>query len=261
MKIASWNVNSVRARMSHVEDYLRIAAPDVLCLQETKVTDDEFPLETFSRFGYETARVGQKSYNGVAILSRHPIDQVIVGLIDAKPSDDARLISASVQGVRVFSAYVPNGKSLDSPSYQEKLSWLRRLRATLEAQTSAEQAVAVCGDFNIAKDDRDVFDAELMRDKIHFSEPEHQVLQDLQAWGLVDTFRQLHQEAELYSWWDYRMGAFRRNRGLRIDYIFATEAIAQSITSAAIDPMPRSWDKPSDHAPCTIEFETSQSSS
>lgn len=255
MKIASWNVNSIRARMSHVEDYLRICAPDVLCLQETKVTDDEFPLETFSRLGYETARIGQKSYNGVAILSKYPINDVKFGLIDARPADDARIISALIQGIRVFSAYIPNGKNLDSPSYQEKLLWLGRLRTTLEAQTIPEDAVAVCGDFNIAMDDRDVFDAELMRDKIHFSEPEHQALKHLKDWGLIDSLRHLHQEPALFSWWDYRMGAFRRNRGLRIDYIFVTKKVADSLRSAAIDRTPRTWDKPSDHAPCTIEFD------
>jgi len=257
MKIASWNVNSIRARLTHVEDYLRVAAPDVLCLQETKVTDDDFPLETFSRLGYETARIGQKSYNGVALVSKHPISDVRLGLKDAGAHDDARLISGLVQGTRIFSAYIPNGKSLESPSYQDKLLWLTRLRATLEDQADAHLPVALCGDFNIAKEARDVFDPELMEGKIHFSAAEHQALRQIEDFGLIDSFRKLHEEPDLYSWWDYRMGAFRRNRGLRIDYIFVTQPIAQTLRLAAIDRTPRTWDKPSDHAPCVIEFDSS----
>lgn len=261
MKIASWNVNSIRARMTHVEDYLRLAEPDVLCLQETKVSDHEFPLETFARFGYETVRAGQKSYNGVALLSRLPLSDVHIGLYDGKDSDDARLISAKVGGVVIHSVYVPNGKSLESPAYVEKLAWLDRLATTLESRATPTTPLLVCGDFNIAKDARDVFDPELMADKIHFSAPEHAALARLEQWGLVDSLRHLHQEENLFSWWDYRMGAFRRNRGLRIDYVFVTQPIAQVLRSASIDRTPRNWDKPSDHAPTVVEFDHSQFSS
>ncbi len=254
MKIASWNVNSVRARLDHVEEYLRLTSPDVLCLQETKVVDDDFPLETFSRLGYETARIGQKTYNGVALLSKHPITDVHIGHAPAQEGDEARLISGRIQGVRVFSAYIPNGKNLDSPSYAEKLEWLGRLRETLSALTSPEEPVALCGDFNIAKDERDVFDLEVMKGKIHFSPPEHETLRQIEAWGLADSLRVLHQDPKLFSWWDYRGGAFRRNRGLRIDYIFVSPPIEETLQRAEVDKTPRTWEKPSDHAPCVVEF-------
>lgn len=254
MRIASWNVNSIRARLEHVEDWLRISAPDVLCVQETKVVDSEFPTDTFSRLGYETARIGQKSYNGVALLSRHPMTEVLYGQSEPKEGDEARLISATVQGVRVLSAYVPNGKTLESPSYVEKLEWLGRLRKTLSDTAPAQGAVVLGGDFNIARDGRDVFDEELMRDKIHFSAQEHAVLDELLSHGLKDTFREKEQNGGHFSWWDYRMGAFRRNRGLRIDYLFASETVVQKMTEAGIDKTPRSWDKPSDHAPVFIDF-------
>jgi len=254
MRIASWNVNSVRARLDHVETWLRETQPDVLCLQETKVIDDEFPLDTFSRQGYEIARVGQRTYNGVALISRHPIEDVSIGHHDHKEEDAARLIAGTIQGVRVLSAYVPNGKNLDSPSYPEKLDWLARLKKTLELSCAPRDKIALCGDFNIARDDRDVFDADLMRDKIHFSPPEHEAFDALLSFGLKDTFRLKEEAGDLFSWWDYRMGAFRRNRGLRIDYIFASEPIVEKLETATIDTVPRKWEKPSDHAPVVIEF-------
>lgn len=255
MRIATWNVNSIRARLDHVNDWLRLAEPDVLCVQETKVVDPEFPTETFARLGYETARIGQSSYNGVALISRHPIEQLSLGLVDAEAGEDARLIAATILGVRVLSAYVPNGKNLDSPSYSEKLTWLSRLRKTLDATCSPDQPVVLGGDFNIARDGRDVFDAEAMLGKIHFSKAEHDALDEVLAFGLSDCFRHKHEEAGHFSWWDYRMGAFRRNRGLRIDYVFATRVVTQALTSATIDRVPRAWDKPSDHAPVVIDFE------
>jgi exodeoxyribonuclease-3 len=254
MKIASWNVNSVRARLDHVEDYLRNVSPDVLCLQETKVTDAEFPLESFSRLGYETARVGQKSYNGVALLSKHPIEDVRLGLSPSESTDEARLISGMIQGVRVLSAYIPNGKNLDSPSFKHKLDWLDRLRTTLTELHSHDQALALCGDFNIAKDHRDVFDPEMMEGKIHFSPLERQALAAIEDLGLIDSLRQVTEEAKIFSWWDYRMGAFRRNRGLRIDYIFVSHPVSRGLKTASVDKTPRDWDKPSDHAPCVVEF-------
>lgn len=254
MRIASWNVNSIRARIDHVADWLRAAQPDVLCLQETKVVDSEFPADTFARLGYESVYIGQSSYNGVAIVSRHPVDKVTAGLLAPLPGDGARLIAGTVRGVRIFSAYVPNGKSLDSPSYGEKLEWLKRLRQTLDAVASSWTPLVLCGDFNIAREDRDVFDPEWMRGKIHFSEPEHRALDGLLDFGLIDTFRHLHEEPERFTWWDYRMGAFRRNRGLRIDYIFATRPLIETLCAAEIDQKPRDWPKPSDHAPLVIEL-------
>jgi exodeoxyribonuclease-3 len=255
MQIASWNVNSVRARLDHVERWIRTAQPDVLCLQETKVVDVEFPTETFARLGYEMVRIGQRSYNGVAVLSRHPIKDVSYGLLGATPGDEARLIAGTIKGVRVLSAYVPNGKNLDSPSYPEKLEWLTQLRRTLDASTSPERPVVLTGDFNVAREARDVFDAPAMAGKIHFSAPEHEALDNVLAFGLHDTFRLTHEEAEQFSWWDYRMGAFRRNRGLRIDYIFASVPVTSRLLRAEIDKEPRTWEKPSDHTPVLIEFD------
>lgn len=255
MKIASWNVNSIRARLDHVNAWLKLTEPDVLCLQETKVVDSEFPSETFSRLGYETVRIGQRSYNGVALISRHPVKDVTLGLYDRAESDEARLIAGTVCGVRILSAYVPNGKNLDSPSYPEKLNWLSRLRRTLDETTSASERVVLGGDFNIAQDDRDVFDAEAMRGKIHFSPPEHEALRQVLDFGLEDTFRLKEEEGGHFSWWDYRMGGFRRNRGLRIDYLFASKSVTDRLRAAGIDKTPRSWEKPSDHAPVFIEFE------
>jgi exodeoxyribonuclease-3 len=255
MRIAAWNVNSIRARLDHVNDWLKSAQPDVLCMQETKVVDADFPTDSFARLGYETVRVGQKTYNGVAILSRHPISDAMIGHSEARPDDNARLISATISGVRVISAYVPNGKNLDSPSYAEKLDWLTRLRKTLDQSADPSSPVVLCGDFNIARDGRDVFDAKQMAGKIHFSEAEHRALDNVLAFGLKDSFRELHQEGELFSWWDYRMGAFRRNRGLRIDYVFANEPVIGSLKNASIDVEPRRWEKPSDHAPVLIDFD------
>lgn len=255
MRIASWNVNSIRARLDHVAQYLKEASPDVLCVQETKVVDDDFPSEAFTRLGYEAAYVGQRTYNGVALLSRHMVKDVAYGLHGGKSSDPARFIAGTVQGVRVMSAYVPNGKTLESPSYPEKLEWLKRLRVTLDETLRPEDRAVLCGDFNIARDDRDVFDAELMRDKIHFSPPEHEALNHVLDFGLTDAYRARHEEGEQFTWWDYRMGAFRRNRGLRIDYVFPTAPIMETMTSIEIDKTPRTWEKPSDHTPVVIDFD------
>ena len=255
MRIAAWNVNSIRARLDHLTDWLRAANPDVLCLQETKVIDDDFPANSFSRLGYECAWTGEKTYNGVAILSRHALHDVTIGHADARAEDSARLIAATVQGVRVLSAYIPNGKTLDSPSYAEKLEWLARLRKTLDATCKPEQAIVLGGDFNIARDERDVFDPEQMRGKIHFSEREHQALDEVLSFGLTDSFRAFTEEGQLFSWWDYRMGAFRRNRGLRIDYLFVSKVVKEALRTATIDIEPRTWPKPSDHAPVLIEFD------
>jgi exodeoxyribonuclease-3 len=254
MKIASWNVNSIRARLDHVQRWLEQAKPDVLCLQETKVPDSEFPSETFSHLGYEVVRAGQKTYNGVAILSRTPLTDVRVGLTGEEEGADRRLIAATTQGVRVVCAYVPNGKTLDSPSYQEKLRWLEQLRETLEADWSPHRPLALCGDFNVAREASDVFDPDKMAGQIHFSEPEHQALQRVLEFGLSDSFRLKHHEPKRFSWWDYRMGSFRRDRGLRIDYVFVTAPIRDALIEADIDREPRGWERPSDHTPVWIDF-------
>lgn len=241
--------------MDHVQKWLTQESPDVLCLQETKVPDSEFPTDTFARYGYETVRAGQKSYNGVAILARHPITDVFVGLNGGQDEDDRRLISATVRGVRVMSAYVPNGKSLDSPSFREKLTWLESLRRTLDLHEDPSRPLVLGGDFNVARDDRDVFDAARMRGQIHFTDDEHAAIDRILDFGLKDAFRLVEQEGGLFSWWDYRMMGFQKNRGLRIDYLFVSDPVARSLSRVEIDRNPRAWDKPSDHTPVVLDFE------
>lgn len=254
MRLASWNVNSIRARFELVVEWLREHQPDALCLQETKVADHEFPTETFQRLGYEVARCGQRTYNGVAILSRHPIEDVQVGLVGAEPDDDKRLIAGTVAGVRLLSAYVPNGKALDSPSYEEKLRWLERLRETLDRRYRPQQELLLCGDFNIARDERDVFEPERMQGQLFFSAAEHAALERVLAFGLVDAFREVEPEGQHFSWWDYRAGAFRRNRGLRIDYAFLTEPLARRLAGCWMDKAARAKEKPSDHVPVVVDL-------
>lgn len=254
MRLASWNVNSIRARCDRVVEWLDQYRPDVLCLQETKVPDHEFPAETFQRLGYEIARAGQRTYNGVAILSRHPIEDVEIGLFGCGPDDDKRLIAGRIAGIQVLSAYVPNGKRLDSPSFREKLLWLEKLRDTLDRRYRPDEPLLLCGDFNVARDERDVFDVERMRGQLFFTEEEHAALEHVLAFGLVDAFRLFESGGQHYSWWDYRAGAFRRNRGLRIDYAFVTQPLAQRLTGCWMDREARAKDKPSDHVPVVLEL-------
>jgi exodeoxyribonuclease-3 len=254
MKVASWNVNSIRARQDAVLAWLDEHAPDVLCMQETKVVDDEFPSEEFQRLGYGVNIAGQPTYNGVAILSRHGASDVRIGLHDAQPSDEKRLISAHIAGIRIMTAYVPNGKNVESESFTYKLDWLRRLEETV--RFAPEQDLLLCGDFNVAREERDVFDVERMQGQLHFHPREHEAMNRLLELGLEDSLRLFHPEPGLYSWWDYRAGGFRRNRGLRIDYIFLSQSLAKRCVAASIDKKARARPKPSDHAPLLVEFET-----
>jgi exodeoxyribonuclease III len=258
MRIATWNINSVRARREHVERWLRLRQPDVLLLQETKTKDSEFPPETFESLGFQTARAGQPSYNGVAILSRFPISDVKVGLLSGDDPNERRVLRAWVHPptappLRVCSVYVPNGKTLDSPFYEAKLRFLAALADTLMDDGELDSLV-LGGDFNVARDARDVFDPKLMENQIHFTPRERASLEKLLALGLADTLREKTQEPKLFSWWDYRMQAFRRNRGLRIDYVLAGQKILKGLDAAHIDREPRAWDTPSDHTPMVIDF-------
>lgn len=255
MKIATWNVNSIRARHDSVFDWIARTEPDVLCMQETKVVDDDFPTDELLRLGYTVVMSGQKTYNGVAIASRFPLTDVAIGLHDDVGNGESRLIRATVNGVRVYSAYVPNGKSPTNPSFKDKLRWLGRLKQTLEKEATPETPLCVCGDYNIAPEARDVYDPVAMQGQIHFHPEEHEALADLVSFGLVDVFRKHHQEGGLFSWWDYRAGAFRRDAGLRIDYVLATAPLAAKCTAATIDVAPREEEKPSDHAPVIAEFD------
>ncbi len=255
MRYASWNVNSIRARYDALVGWLEEHRPDVICLQETKVADSEFPSETLQRQGYEIARAGQRTYNGVAIASRLPLQDVTIGLWDAAPDEDKRIIAATVDGVRVVCVYVPNGKHVDSPAYVEKLAWLERLRATLDRSADRMQEVLVCGDFNIARDARDVFDVERMRDQLHFTEREHAAFDRVLDFGLVDAFRHFEPSGGHYSWWDYRAGAFTRDRGLRIDYALCTEPLVRRVKRVWMDKAARGMPKPSDHVPVVVDFD------
>lgn len=256
MRIASWNVNSIRIREPVLLEWLSRTSPDVVCLQETKVIDDDFPTDDLMRLGYAVAMAGQPAYNGVAIAARAPIRDVRIGLAGEAPSADRRAIAATIGGIRVVNVYVPNGKSVASPAFQTKLAWLEQLRATLDAEASPEQDLVLCGDFNVALEEPDVYAPELFRGKLHFHPDERRGLKHVMAFGLSDVVRAQHPErTELYSWWDYRSGSFAKNEGLRIDYIFATKSVASRVRWADIDVEPRRADKPSDHAPVLIELD------
>jgi exodeoxyribonuclease-3 len=255
MKIATWNVNSIRARQQRLLDFLRQAQPDVLCLQELKATDDVFPYEAVRGAGYHAAVFGQKTYNGVAVLSRDPPSKIELGWGHGAGDDQqARLLAAEIGGLQVISAYVPNGEQVGSAKYVYKLDWMGRLRAYLESRYTPTTPLLVCGDFNVARDDLDVAHPAQWAGTVLCYASARMALERILDWGLVDVFRQRHPEGELYSWWDYRMLAFPRNDGLRLDYIFATESLAQRCTSAEIDRDERKGEKPSDHAPVVAVF-------
>jgi len=256
MKIATWNVNSLRVRLPHVLDWLAEEKPDVLALQETKVTDDAFPYAEIGAAGYESVCSGQKTYNGVALLSRKPLEDVVR---DFSGLDDVqrRTLAATVAGVRLLDVYVPNGESVDSDKYVYKLEWLRRLTAYVRAQLDEHARLVLVGDFNIAPEPRDVHDPKAWEGRVLFSEPERSAFQHLIDTGLRDTFRLFEQEEKSFSWWDYRMNAFRRNMGLRIDHILASPKLSDSCRSCRIDRGPRKRERPSDHTPVVAEFEIS----
>jgi exodeoxyribonuclease-3 len=255
--IATWNVNSIRVRLDAVLAWLESRRPDVLCLQETKVTDADFPAAAFAAHGYEVTSLGQKGYNGVAIAARSPLLEVQGGFdIAALDAEGARLLHARTAGTHVYSAYVPNGKIVNSPAYAMKLLWLDALAALLQTRHGRDAPLAVCGDFNIAAEDRDVHDPRFWRAQVLFHPSAREALQRFCGIGLVDTFRLHHQEGGAYSWWDYRQGALAKNEGLRIDYVFASQALASRCTSAAIDKEPRQQPNPSDHTPVLAVFDT-----
>ncbi len=253
MRIATWNVNSLTARLGRVEEWISQAEPDVLCLQETKQADAAFPHEAFTALGYESAHFGDGRWNGVALVSRVGLSGVTRGLGHEDDDQGPRLIGADCGGVRVYSAYVPNGRALDDEHYPAKLLWLERLRHHLTNECDPEQPVAVCGDYNIAPDDRDVWDPKELVGMTHVSEPERAALADLEAWGLVDAFREVYPDAGLFSWWDYRGGSFHRHRGMRIDLLLVTRMLAERTTYALIDRNARKGEKPSDHTAVFID--------
>jgi len=254
MKIAAWNVNSVRARLDRLVDWLKSAQPDVVCLQELKCADAEFPREAVLEAGYHAAVHGQKTYNGVAILAKTEPTDVVCGLSDGVDDSHARLIAATVKGVRVLSVYAPNGQEVDSPAYQYKLEWYARLRRYLDTRHQPGEPLVLCGDWNVAPEDIDTYDPALWEGQTLFTQKERKALAHLCAFGLTDTFRSLHPKEQRFSWWDYRMLAFPKNKGLRIDHIFATEPLAKRLVAADVDREARKGKQPSDHAPVWAEF-------
>lgn len=254
MKIATWNVNSLRVRLPQLESWLVAAEPDVLCLQETKVRDSDFPVEAFSRLGYQVIFHGQPSYNGVAIAARGPLVDVAVGL-DGFADDQCRALSASYQGLRVASLYVPNGTSLDSPRYPYKLAWLQALRVQASHWLGRSPAVVLAGDFNIAPEDRDVYDPKAWEGSVLVSEPERAAFRALIAEGFIDALREKGGADCGFSWWDYRQGAFRRDQGLRIDHVLLSAPAAPACDRCYVDREARAHVRPSDHAPVIAEIQ------
>jgi exodeoxyribonuclease III len=273
MRIATWNVNSLKARLDRVEEWLTMAAPDVLLIQETKLSDEAAPVMPFAMAGYELAHHGQGRWNGVAIVSRVGIADVVTNFGDGPivgpvggpapgadgPADDglgpeARMISARCGGIRVVSIYAPNGRALDSPFYEGKLAWFERLGRWLEETQDPGDDLLIGGDFNVAPDDLDVYDPGAYVGATHVSAAERDALARLRAWGLVDVVRPFHPEAGFYTWWDYRAGNFHKNLGMRIDHLYATRSVAARVTAAERDRDARKGKLPSDHAPLFVDL-------
>jgi exodeoxyribonuclease-3 len=252
MRLATWNVNSLRARLEIVLEWLKKDGPEVVCLQETKATDDVFPVEALTDVGYQAVFTGQKTYNGVAILSRLPLAEVMTTLPQAPGEDEKRFIAAAVQGVRVINVYVPNGQAVGSTKFDYKLAWLECLHTFLATTYTSEDALILCGDFNIAPEARDVYDAAKLEGEVLFHPKERAAFARLLDWGFHDALRLHHEEGELYSWWDYRAAAFRRNLGLRIDHILVTPALATRCTEVTLERELRRLPKPSDHIPVVV---------
>jgi exodeoxyribonuclease-3 len=253
MRIVSWNINSLRKRQDRLFNWLEAAKPDVVCLQETKCPDEQFPVLALNAIGYCAAYHGEKSYNGVAILSKTEMRAVRPSICDEVVDPQARVISATIDCLRVFSIYAPNGQAIGSPAYEYKLNWYRRLRDCVAKEQGRD--IALCGDFNVAPADVDVYDAALWRGAIMCSERERQAFHDLCKVGLRDTLRIHHRETDLFSWWDYRMLSFQKNRGLRIDAVLVSESLAKKCAAAGIDREMRKGKEPSDHAPVWAEFD------
>jgi exodeoxyribonuclease-3 len=255
VRIATWNVNSLKVRMERVPEWLAYAQPDVLCLQETKLSDAAFPHLAFAALGYESVHHGSGQWNGVAILSRVGIEDPLMGFAEGDPDQDTRLITATCGGVRVCSAYIPNGRTVGSEHYAYKLEWLGRLRRHLAAIAKPEDLVAVCGDFNIAPADIDVWDPAAFVGATHVTPQEREALTEVESWGLVDSFRGRWPKEKLFTYWDYRAGDFHEGRGMRIDLILVTRALAGKITWALVDRNARKGKQPSDHAPLFVDVE------
>lgn len=256
MKIATWNVNSINVRIPQLIGWLREAEPDVLCVQETKTIDENFPDGILEEAGYTSVFTGEKAYNGVAILSKGlPIEDVQLGFPGDEADAPKRMIAATVGGIRIVNTYIPNGSELWSDKFKFKLDWLIRLRRYFDATCDAHDNVLLCGDFNVGHYPEDVWNAVAYAGKLHFSKPERAAIEYVRQWGFEDIFRRLNGNVKEFSWWDYRAGSWQKNQGLRIDHIWTTPKLAASAKTCMIDKSPRYLDLPSDHAPVIADFE------
>lgn len=253
MKIASWNINSLRVRLEHTLQWLEENQPDLLCLQELKLSDQDFPVDAFQEIGYHCAFTGQKTYNGVAIISKQPLEKVVTDLPGFE-DPQRRFIKGDYQGVTIVNVYVPNGQALDSDKFLYKRAWFKRLQLAMRDCLQQNSKVVLVGDFNITPSDLDVYDPVKWRGKIHCSPIERLMLQKLMSEGLFDTYRHFNQSADHYSWWDYRTDGYSRNEGLRIDLILSSSELLDSAETCVIDENPRKLQRPSDHTPVIAEY-------
>ncbi|MEO8573599.1 MAG: exodeoxyribonuclease III [Pyrinomonadaceae bacterium] len=255
MKIATWNINSIKSRIDHVLKWCEINQPDVLCLQETKSVDEKFPYVKFRSVGYpHIEHLGERAYNGVAMISKLPLTNVQKNLPDDKKSAQSRLVAATIGGFHVVNIYGPHGTSRATEKYDLKLKWLERLRKYLDKSFSRDDDVILSGDFNVAPHELDVWSVPAWRNKLHFTKPERDAIQDLKKWGFVDLFRQVNGDEKEFSWWSNFRHDFEKDRGLRIDHIWGSPSLAERCTDCWIDKDPRGWGHPSDHAPVVAEF-------
>lgn len=254
MILATWNVNSINKRLPQLLEWLQQVKPNLVCLQETKVVDEKFPKSELEALGYHIECYGEKAYNGVAFISDKPLSNVERGLDREVGPGSKRIIAASYDNIRVLDVYIPNGGEPGSDKYAYKLEWIAALKEHLQKKNKPDELLVITGDFNVAPEDRDVFDPKTAAGGILVSDKEREAIADLKSWGFVDVFRKLHSQPGLYSWWDYRMNAFRRNMGFRIDHIWTTAPLAEKTQSIYIDKEPRKAESPSDHAPVIAEF-------
>ncbi len=255
MKIATWNINSIKSRVDHVLKWCEQNQPDVLCLQETKSVDEKFPYAKLRAIGFpHIEHLGERAYNGVAIISKLPLTNVVNKLPGDKTDTQSRMIAATVSSTRLINVYGPHGTSQGTPKYQFKLDWIKRLCTYLDKKYDTGENVVLCGDLNVAPHELDVWSVAAWRNKLHFTKPERDAIQDLKKWGFVDLFRQINGDEKEFSWWSNFRHDFEKDRGLRIDHIWASSPLAERCTDCWIDKEPRGWDHPTDHAPVVAEF-------
>jgi exodeoxyribonuclease-3 len=255
MLLATWNINSINARLSHIQQFLENYSPDVLCMQETKIVDEKFPRDLFTDMGYEVEIYGEKSYNGVAIASKHSMESIVKGFREEIAAGSRRLIAATIGDVKVLNVYIPNGQAVGSEKYHYKLEWLCALKKHIDEHYTPDDQLVICGDFNIAPEDRDVYNAKDWDNRIMASAEERQHLDAVKEFGFIDVVRKHHDAPGLFTWWDYQAGAFRRNMGFRIDHVWATESLSEVCSAAMVAREMRELEKPSDHAPVLVEFD------